>query len=85
MFTKQTDNGCNQNSAYYASRKFTPVAMDKYCMWDLFHGLNGDPLCLRLSGLQVGSQTRDKAEPDGGQTTLLETPSGPYCRDLDAA
>lgn len=34
---------------------------------------------------KVGSQTRDKAEPHGGQTTLLETPSGPYCRDLSAA
>jgi hypothetical protein len=29
-----------------------------------------------------GSQIRDKAEPLGGQTTLLETPPGPYCRTL---
>ena len=29
-----------------------------------------------------GSQIRDKAEPFGGQTTLLEPPPGPYCRTL---
>jgi NADH dehydrogenase (ubiquinone) flavoprotein 2 len=46
---------------------------------------------------QVGSQFRMKAEPAGavvggkwvphseGQTTLMGTPRGPYCRDLDAA
>eukprot|EP00959_Pyramimonas_sp_CCMP1952_P174501 3646860-Pyramimonas_sp.AAC.1 len=34
---------------------------------------------------QVGSQIRDKAEPASGQTTLLETPPGPYCRDLTNA
>lgn len=33
---------------------------------------------------RVGSQHRDKAEPMGGQTTLLEDPPGPYCRDLAA-
>jgi len=32
---------------------------------------------------RVGSQTRDKAEPSGGQTTLLEDPPGPQCRDLN--
>ena len=31
---------------------------------------------------KVGSQIRDKAEPITGQTTLLEKPPGPYCRDL---
>lgn len=33
---------------------------------------------------KVGSQTRSKAEPMGGQTTLTGTPAGPFCRDLDA-
>ena len=32
---------------------------------------------------RVGSQTRDKAEPLPGQTTLLEPPPGPQCRDLN--
>lgn len=32
---------------------------------------------------KVGSQTRDKAEPAGGQTTLLTEPMGPMCRDLE--
>jgi NADH dehydrogenase (ubiquinone) flavoprotein 2 len=32
---------------------------------------------------RVGSQTRDKAEPNGGQTTLLDDPPGPQCRDLN--
>jgi len=32
---------------------------------------------------RVGSQTRDKAEPSGGQTTLLDDPPGPQCRDLN--
>ena len=31
---------------------------------------------------RVGSQIRDKAEPVTGQTTLLEDPPGPQCRDL---
>mmetsp|Transcript_490 Transcript_490/g.537 ORF Transcript_490/g.537 Transcript_490/m.537 type:complete len:278 (+) Transcript_490:79-912(+) len=31
---------------------------------------------------KVGSQTRDKAEPHGGQLTLLDPPPGPYCREL---
>jgi len=30
----------------------------------------------------AGSKIRDKAEPVGGQTTLLEDAPGPYCRDL---
>jgi len=34
---------------------------------------------------KVGSQIRDKAEPAPGQTTLLEPPTGPYCRDLTDA
>jgi hypothetical protein len=34
---------------------------------------------------RVGSQIRDVAEPVKGQTTLLEKPPGPYCRDIDAA
>jgi len=34
---------------------------------------------------KVGSQTRDKAEPHTGQTSLLEPPTGPYCRDLTDA
>jgi len=34
---------------------------------------------------RVGSQIRDVAEPIKGQTTLLEKPPGPYCRDIDAA
>ena len=29
-----------------------------------------------------GSQTRDKAEPMGGQLTLLADPPGPFCREL---
>jgi NADH dehydrogenase (ubiquinone) flavoprotein 2 len=45
----------------------------------------------------MGSQHRTKAEPagavvggkwvakEGGQTTLMGPPRGPYCRDLDAA
>ena len=33
---------------------------------------------------RVGSQTRDKAEPITGQTTLMSEPTGPYCRDLAA-
>ena len=31
---------------------------------------------------RVGSQTRDKAEPAGGLTSLTGEPRGPYCRDL---
>ena len=31
---------------------------------------------------RVGSQTRDKAEPAGGLTSLTSEPRGPYCRDL---
>uniref|UniRef100_A0A6T7YBN2 NADH dehydrogenase [ubiquinone] flavoprotein 2, mitochondrial n=1 Tax=Pyramimonas obovata TaxID=1411642 RepID=A0A6T7YBN2_9CHLO len=34
---------------------------------------------------KVGSQIRSKAEPASGQTTLTETPPGPYCRDLTNA
>eukprot|EP00244_Chara_vulgaris_P006031 TRINITY_DN2309_c0_g1_i1.p1 TRINITY_DN2309_c0_g1~~TRINITY_DN2309_c0_g1_i1.p1 ORF type:complete len:293 (+),score=52.71 TRINITY_DN2309_c0_g1_i1:142-1020(+) len=36
---------------------------------------------------KVGTQNpkRVNAEPEGGRTTLTTTPSGPYCRDLDAA
>ena len=30
----------------------------------------------------MGSQIRDRAEPVTGQTTLLEDPPGPQCRDL---
>jgi len=30
---------------------------------------------------KVGSLIRDKAEPAGGQTTLLSAPPGPYCRE----
>lgn len=32
---------------------------------------------------KVGSQTRHKAEPAGGFTTLVGPPPGPRCRDLD--
>lgn len=32
---------------------------------------------------KVGSQIREKAEPIGGQTSLLSEPAGPTCRDLE--
>lgn len=81
--------GCCVNAPMVAIADYSGDIADY--TYNYYEDLTPESVCKVVDQLKkgekpkVGSQTRDKAEPGGQQTTLLKEPAGPYCRDLDAA
>mmetsp|Transcript_10658 Transcript_10658/g.37030 ORF Transcript_10658/g.37030 Transcript_10658/m.37030 type:complete len:335 (-) Transcript_10658:58-1062(-) len=78
--------GCCVNAPMVAVADYTGGA-EKYT-YNYYEDLTPESavkICEQLrkgEAPRVGSQTRDKAEPAGGLTTLLEPPPEPFCRDI---
>ena len=78
--------GCCVNAPMVAVADYTN-GVEGYT-YNYYEDLDSDSVVKLVRDLRsgvkrkAGSVIRDKAEPFGGETTLLETPEGPQCREL---
>lgn len=78
--------GCCVNAPMVAVADYTN-GVEGYT-YNYYEDLDSDSVVKLVRDLRsgvkrkAGSVIRDKAEPFGGETTLLETPGGPQCREL---